>query len=112
MNDLDVTNAKNHLIKLIPPVLKNDLVQMIMYGSCARGDYNDDSDIDIALLTRCDRKTAKKYDDLLMDIVTEIAMQLDMLVEYICIPYTEFETKKGWYGYYKNIDHEGVVIYG
>ena len=112
MNDLDVTNAKNHLIKLIPPVLKNDLVQMIMYGSCARGDYNDDSDIDIALLTRCDRKTAKKYDDLLMDIVTEIAMQLDMLVEYICIPYTEFETKKGWYGYYKNIDLEGVVIYG
>ena len=32
----------------------------ILYGSYARGDYSQDSDIDIALITRCDRITVKK----------------------------------------------------
>lgn len=40
-----------------------DLVEAVLYGSCARGDYTADSDIDIALVTRCGRMESKKYDD-------------------------------------------------
>ena len=82
-----------------------------MYGSCARGDYDDDSDIDVCVLTECDRLDAKKYDSSLMDVVTEIAMCTDAIVEYICIPYDEFVSKKNWYGYFKNIEKEGMTIY-
>ena len=49
---------------------------------------------------------AKKYDDYLMDIVTDIAMKTNAIVEYICIPENEFSEKKSWHAYYGNIESE------
>lgn len=45
---------------LMRELMKSDLLEIILYGSCDRGDYSEDSDIYIALLTRCDRVEAKK----------------------------------------------------
>ena len=47
-----------------------------------------------------------------MDIVTNIAMDTNIIVEYTCIPENEFMEKKAWYAYFKNIEKEGRVIYG
>lgn len=44
-----------------------------------------------------DRKAVKKYDSELMDAVTDIAMNSDAVVEYICLPVDEYNDKKGWY---------------
>ncbi len=38
-----------------------DLSDVILYGSCARGDYHEDSDVDIVLLTKCDRIAVERY---------------------------------------------------
>lgn len=55
---------------------------------------------------------AKKYDDSLLDIVTDIAMDTWTIVQYICIPIKEYDEKKDWYDYFQNIEREGIVIYG
>lgn len=112
MDRIELEKTNEYLKKHMPEVLKSDLVRIILYGSCARGDYAFDSDVDIALLTNCDRMEAKKYDDSLMDIVTEIAMDTGTIVQYICIPIKEYDEKKDWYGYFQNIEREGIVIYG
>ncbi len=108
----DIEYAKKVIAEKFPLILKKDVKKIIMYGSCARKDYGENSDIDIAVLTDCDRVAAKDYDDKLMDVVTDIAMDSDAIVEYVCIPYNEFEAKKSWYLYFKNINAEGEVLYG
>ena len=112
MEQKDIELVKNRIRKGFPEVLKGNVRKIIIYGSCARGDFDDDSDIDVAVLTECSREAAKVYDSDLMDIVTEIAMQSDAIVEYVCIPYDEYQEKKDWYGYFKNIERDGVLIYG
>ena len=112
MTQADIDNAIRILTIEFPVKMKDHIREIIMFGSCARNEYTDDSDIDIAILTDCSRIDAKKYDSGLMDVVTDIAMKTNTIVEYICIPYSEFEDKKGWYGFFKNIDREGKVIYG
>lgn len=112
MNRSDIEKTNEYLTRFMPDVLSDDLVKMVLYGSCARGDYTEDSDIDIVLLTKCDRMTAKKYDGRLMDVVTDIAFNFGTIVQYTCIPFSEYEEKKSWYGYFKNIDKDGVVLYG
>jgi predicted nucleotidyltransferase len=112
MNSLDIEKTNKYLINKMPSVLLGDLDKIVLYGSCARGDFSDDSDIDIALFTKCDRLASKKYDDELMDIVTDIAMDIGTIVEYVCIPIDEYNQKKGWYGYFQNIEREGIVLYG
>ncbi len=112
MNNHDIELAIDIIREKIPLNMKTHAKKILVYGSCARGDYTDDSDIDVAIITDCDRMEAKQYDDSLMDIVTDIAMKTNAIVEYICIPEHEFLEKKSWYLYFKNIENEGKLIYG
>ena len=63
LTDEIVDRIKVEAIDLVKDIMGVNLVQVILYGSCARGDFTDDSDIDIALLINCDRMEAKKYED-------------------------------------------------
>ena len=110
-NDL-INEVKEECTSLVRDLLKEDLVEVVLYGSCARGDYTEDSDIDIALLTKSDRLEVKKYENALATIATEIAMKHFAIVNFVCLPYEEFEEKKTWYPYFMNIATEGEVLYG
>lgn len=112
MTQNDIDYASRVFTERVPGILKNHAKKIIMYGSCARGDYNNDSDIDIAILTDMNRVDVKAYDSDLMDVVTDIAMASDAVVEYICLPIDEYNQKKAWYGYFRNIETEGKVLYG
>lgn len=93
-------------------VMKNDFRAGLLYGSCARGDFSADSDIDIALLVNCSRLEVKQYSDKLADIAAEMAMKYYAIVNFVCIPYEEYINKKSWYLYFQNIHTEGVLIDG
>lgn len=112
LNDKMIENVKWEATEMVKQLVGGDLLKMILYGSCARGDYTDDSDVDIALLLKCDRMEAKKYDNALAGIATELAMKYFAVVNFVSLPYSEFVEKKTWYGYFKNIDGEGKVLYG
>ena len=112
MRNDDIERVIDILKEQIPLSMKMHVKKIYIYGSCARGDFTEDSDIDVAILTDCDRVEAKKYDESLMTIVTDIAMKTDTIVEYVCIPENEFYQKKSWYAYFRNIESEGRVIYG
>ena len=112
LNDNLINEVKEECTSLVRDLLKEDLVEVVLYGSCARGDYTEDSDIDIALLTKSDRLEVKKYENALATIATEIAMKRFAIVNFVCLPYEEFEEKKTWYPYFMNISMEGEVLYG
>lgn len=54
-----ISKVKKEAVYSAHRLMGADLAEMILYGSCARGDYGKDSDIDIALLTKCGRMEAK-----------------------------------------------------
>lgn len=112
LTEKDIQVAKEKVVEKAQSLLKTDLVKVILYGSCARGDYHADSDIDVALLTKCNRDDVKKYNNALGDIATDFAMEYYQVVNFVCLPYEEFEEKKGWYPYFRNIEQEGCVLYG
>lgn len=112
MNDAIIGSVKKTLQAELPSLLKKDLRQVILYGSCARGDYNDDSDIDVAILTNCNRTDSKKYTKPLADLSADIAIDTYAIVNFACIPADEFESKKNKYLYFSNINRDGVSIYG
>ncbi len=112
LDEKTIRIVKKEAAILVSDLLKEDLAEVILYGSCARGDYSVDSDMDIALLTKCDRMSAKKYTDELAHIATKLAMKYFAVVNFVCVPYDEYVEKKHWYAYFRNIDKEGEVLYG
>lgn len=112
LNDDIITTVKEEVTLLVRELMGTNLKKVILYGSCARGDYTKDSDIDIALITECDRMEVKKYNDRIAKISTQIAMKYFVIVNFVCLPKTEFLQRKSWYPYFKNIESEGEVLYG
>lgn len=112
LNSETIEKVKLEAAEMIKTLMESDLIEIILYGSCARGDYTDDSDIDIALIVKCNRLEAKKYDDALAGISTKLAMKYFAIVNFVSLPYDEFAEKRAWYRYFKSIDIEGEVLYG
>ena len=112
LNQEIINKVQTESVPLVQKAMGNDLKEMILYGSCSRGDYSEDSDIDIALLTTCDRMDAKKYTDTLAEVATELALKYVVVVNFVCLPQKEYEEKKNWYPYFRNIEKEGKVLYG
>ena len=117
MVELALNNEIIEKIKIAVPesvsqLMKDDLIKVVLYGSCARGDYTEDSDIDIALITKSNRIETQKYTSGLATIATEFAMKYFVVVNFVCLPEKEFIEKKSWYAYFKNIEKEGEVLYG
>ena len=112
LNEEIIEKIKKEAVGLVEDLLKDDLVEMVLYGSCSRGDYTEDSDVDIAIIVKSNSGDAQKYNGGLAAIATEFAMRYFAIVNFVCIPYDEFLEKKSWYSYFNNIEKEGVVLYG
>ena len=86
--------------------------RIILYGSYARGDYNDSSDIDIMILTDLTDEEIIKYRDYVTDIAYDIEeihnfnIMLSPLVKNI----DKFNYWLEALPFYMNIQKEGVVL--
>ena len=112
LNDAVIKKVKEEAADMVKTAMGKDLVKIVLYGSCARGDYTQDSDIDITLIMACDRLEAKKYNEIITEISMQLAMKYFSVVNFVCLPYAEYAKKKSWYSYFRNIDSEGEVLYG
>ena len=82
-----IENVTIEFVQMIRESMGEDIMQCRLFGSCARGDFHDFSDMDIVILTKCNRKESEKYTDILMDIVTELAMKYFVVINALCIPF-------------------------
>ena len=106
-----ISTIEKYIAVNVPKLLGKDCVKIVLYGSYARGDYTEDSDIDVAIMTECDRLDVKKYNDDIDLVAQKIGEKTMAVVNFVCLPNTEFEEKKSWYPYFTNIDKEGVLLY-
>ncbi len=70
-----IEKIKTEAPDMIVKFMEKDLVKMLLYGSCARGDFKEHSDVDIALLTQGKRKDNWKYNDKIDEVATEFALK-------------------------------------
>lgn len=95
--------------------LKNELLknfsgaELILFGSKARGDFTDFSDLDVLILI--DRKVDYEIKDKIIEIAYDIELENDIVFGLI------IENKKSWRSprykvmpLYKNVEREGAVI--
>lgn len=86
------------------------LRKVLLYGSYARGDYNDDSDIDLVAIVDGDRRKLQDQLKLVWRLINNLELKYEMIISPTVIPYNEFEQYKEELPYYRNIEKEGVEI--
>ncbi|MCI8891817.1 MAG: nucleotidyltransferase domain-containing protein [Eubacterium sp.] len=91
-------------------VFGNDIVKILLYGSYARGDFREGSDIDIAAIVMGNRKELQDGLKEIWNLSEELEVEYGVIVSPTVIPYEEFEKFKTDLPYYRNILKEGVDI--
>ena len=82
-----------------------------MYGSYARGDYNDQSDIDIMLLVDLTAAEMDAYADQLSELGFEYNVDYDIWMMPVVKNKQHFEKWAEAYPFYENVQREGVTLY-
>ena len=91
-------------------VYGGDVVAIFLYGSYARGDYDEESDIDMTAIVRGERLELQQKLREIWDKSAEIGLENDVVVSPTVIPYDEFEFYKDKLPYYINLCREGKKI--
>ena len=103
---------KDEISKGIQNVLGNKLQKIILYGSYARGDYNEESDIDIMVLANIEDGETVIYKPLINEVAHRISLEYNTLVSIHLKDIRSFYRLLEILPYYQNVVNEGVEIHG
>ncbi len=93
-------------------LMGKDLKKVLVYGSYARGDYNDDSDVDIMILTSITEEKIEYMEDILYDKAFDFLMKYGIQISVIVKNEEHFNYWLGVLPFYDNVNREGVEIFG
>ena len=91
-------------------VYGDNLVKILMYGSYARGDFNADSDVDVAAIVKGERQNLQNDLKKIWDISSNLELEYETIVSPTVIPFDEYEQYREDIPYYRNIEQEGVIV--
>ena len=105
-------NLLDQYTEILQKIYGKHLKKVILYGSYARGDYRDDSDIDIMILLDLSDMDIKEYRHELSGETFDFNMDHDLDIKPIAKSEAHFNKWIMNYPFYSNIHKEGVVLYG
>jgi predicted nucleotidyltransferase len=108
----NVSAITNEVSQNAQNILGEKLRKIILYGSRARGDYHDYSDMDIMVLADYDEQERRAYERALGRIASDIGLEHDVIVSVMLNNESLFMSRLPISLFYRNVMSEGVEIYG
>lgn len=90
----------------------NKLNRIILFGSYARGDSTEESDIDIMIILNCDAAETKKLRGVTAEMASDISLEREVFLSVLLRDKKHFEENLDFLPFYKNIVKEGIAVYG
>lgn len=93
-------------------IFGNKIKEAYLYGSYARGDYHDESDIDILLVADISQEEISSYRNAVAMLTSELSLQNDITVSVTVKPFEQFRRFSSVLPFYKNVLSEGIKYAG
>ena len=93
-------------------IFGDKLKEVILFGSYARGDYDSESDVDIAILADIPREDERNYIDNIVALMSEVDKKHSyaVLLAPIIISHSFFEEWREVMPFYRTVENEGVRL--
>ena len=100
----------NKVVDAYKKIYGDKIRGIYLYGSYARGDFDEDSDIDFAAVVNGDRLDLQNKCHGVWNEANKIDLEYDVITSPTVIPADEFEKYRDELPYYKNILTEGKLL--
>ena len=95
----------------VQKIYGSHLKSVILYGSYARGDFTQESDVDIMVLVDLPADKMDEYSDALAEVDYEYNVNYDIWMMPVVKNVEHFNRWVSAYPFYSNVQREGVVLY-
>ena len=108
----NIEEIVNKFVDGVSKILGNKVKKIMLYGSYARGDYNESSDVDIMILTDLDGIELSKKEKEIWDFAYDLEAEYDFSIHLS--PFLNnidfFDNRASFVPFYKNVQKEGVAL--
>src|SRR3972149_952152 len=87
---LELTNILNEIKNSLKKLYNDDLIKIILYGSYARGDQNENSDIDLLVVLKNLYSPGKEIDKI-VDAIYEINLKYNTLISVVPVSSEDYK---------------------
>ena len=101
----------NEIVLRMKSIFDTHLRQVILFGSYARGEQDEYSDMDIMVLVDVTDEEVKKYHDMIVEVVCDISLRYGVLPSIISKNYQHFYHWVPFLPFYRHVKTEGVEYY-
>lgn len=112
MRIIDLKPILEKYVDKLKEIYGDDLLQVSLFGSYARGDYGPDSDIDILVIVKGSKHDVADYNDSLCGMSVDFNMKYDVWVQAIDMDSEYFYKWKDASMFLRNVKKDEVRLYG
>ncbi|MBR2215248.1 MAG: nucleotidyltransferase domain-containing protein [Selenomonadaceae bacterium] len=98
------------MVKSYQRIFGKDIREIYLYGSYARGDFDEESDVDFAAIVDGERLSLQQEMKKLWGETAKIDLEYDVVTSPTVIPTEEFHKYIDELPYYRNIKTEGIRL--
>lgn len=112
MEQRKLREVQQEIVQAILPIFPHKIYKILVYGSYARGDFNEESDLDIMVIVDCPKGELLKYRKPVTLIASRIGLKYDIMVSILLRDKSSFSRYRHVVPFYDNVANEGVEMYG
>lgn len=100
------------IVSSITDLVPSKVYKIILYGSYARGDFTEESDIDIMVILDCTKEETLSYPKAIIRLADDIGLEYDIMLSVMLRDKEYFYENQAILPFYQNIMKEGIELYG
>lgn len=100
------------LTREIKTLFGDKLQRIVLYGSYARCEENKESDLDVMIFVKIPSDDLRKYRERVVDLEVELSLKYDLLVSIILQAVDEYNKWLPVLPFFRNVQEEGVEVFG
>ena len=106
-----MTRLLQEYVDAVKKIYGSHLKRIILYGSYARGDFREDSDVDIMLMVDLPDERLDDFSDALSQLGFDYNVDHDVWIMPVVKNIDHFQYWRQAYPIYSNVEKEGIALY-
>ena len=105
-----ITMALDEVRDGLSAIFGRKLQNVLLYGSYARGDQDEESDVDVLALVSLPMKELDAYEDATLDLSVAVGLRYDVLFSILLQDTETFTKYKKAVPFFQNVMREGISL--